>query len=87
MDGPGLITVDGRKLKRTIRFVTYNIPTGTVKEHGTLRLDDGRYPVYATSIEVHDGMVYSGAWIDVPENSERASLLPAVEKSGTVFKY
>lgn len=82
VDGPGLITVDGRKLKRTIRFVTYHIPTGTVKEHGTLRLADGRYPVYATSIEVHDGMVYSGAWIDVPENSKRASLLPTVEKAG-----
>lgn len=64
---PSLVQ-DGRTLRNTLRFVTYHIPSGTYRDHGTLRLRDGGYPVFAQSLEESDGMLYTVAWIEVPDD-------------------
>ena len=69
--GPSLITKSGRKIRNTLHFVTYNIPTRTYCDHGIIRLGDGRYPFYAQAVEEHDGMIYTVPWIDVPNDGSK----------------
>ena len=72
--GPPPDQQEGWKVWATTRFITYHIPSGTYRDHGTLRLADGRYPTDPQSLEVCDGMVCSVQMIEVPEHdhSEKA---------------
>jgi hypothetical protein len=68
----GLIAGDGRRVKETVHLITYHLPTGTYRDHGRLRLEDGRYPRMANSLLVHtDGRLYSCPWIEKPGPREK----------------
>ncbi len=61
----GLIAEDGRKVKNTLRLVTYHLPTGRYQDHGVIRLEDGRYPTLTQSLVVHpNGRLFSVPWIE-----------------------
>jgi hypothetical protein len=64
--GPGLKARDGRRVRSTVHFKTFHIPSRSYRDHGVLRLPDGRYPTSAQSIEAAGGAVYSVCWIELP---------------------
>lgn len=79
---PG-INERGRSPRNVLRFVTYHIPSRTYRDHGRLRLSDGRFPVFAQSLEEADGMVYAVAWIERPgEASEEINLIRFADPRG-----
>lgn len=52
------------KIDSFLTFVTYHLPSGRYRDHGVLRLEDGRYPINTQSIAAHpNGRVYTCPWI------------------------
>ena len=66
--GPSLVAGDGRRVRRTVHFITYHLPTRQYRDSGVLRLSDGRYPVYCQSMAIYDQLVYAVCWIEVPSS-------------------
>lgn len=64
--GPSMLTRSNRRVRRSVHFVSYHLPTRQYRDFGALRLSDGRYPVYCQSISINDGMVYAICWIELP---------------------
>jgi hypothetical protein len=61
----GLTAEDGRNVEETLHLVTYNLKTAVYRDHGVLRLGDGRYPKMTQSLLQHiDGRLYSVPWIE-----------------------
>jgi hypothetical protein len=61
----GVTAEDGRKVEETLHLVTYNLKTAVYRDHGVLRLPDGRYPKMTQSLLQHsDGRLYSVPWIE-----------------------
>lgn len=61
----GLTAEDGRKVEETLHLVSYNLETALYRDHGVLRLPDGRYPKMTQSLLRHtDGRLYSCPWIE-----------------------
>jgi hypothetical protein len=71
--GPGLLTATGR-INSTVHLLTYHLPSRTTREHGILRLPDGRYPVLAESIEQVGDRIYSVPWLAAPTRAFRRLL-------------
>ena len=57
---------DGRKVSEVTHLVTYNLRTGRYRDHGILRLEDGRYPVMSHTLGFQDGKLYACPWIEMP---------------------
>jgi len=72
--GPPPDPAENLQATSTTRLITYHIPTGRYRDHGTLRLDDGRYPTDPQALEVCDGWIYSVQLVEIPESdrSEKA---------------
>ncbi len=77
-NGPGFTKPDGAKIRRTAHFISYDIPQRAYRDHGALRLADGRWVTFVHSIALAGDYVYSVGWVEVPEGSERAKALRAV---------
>jgi len=57
-------TKEGLKTEQFITLVTYHIPTGAYKDHGVIRLEDGKYPSNTQSIAIDRyGRIYTCPWI------------------------
>jgi hypothetical protein len=72
--GPGAILQDGRRedgrrVRATLSYFSYHIPSGSVRCHGLVRMADGRYPTQAQSLLASGGELYTVAWIELPANS------------------
>lgn len=53
------------KAKSFISLVTYHLPTGTYRDHGVIRLEDGRYPNNTQTIGITpDGRIFTCPWIE-----------------------
>jgi hypothetical protein len=71
--GPGLAT---RRTRHTVHVLTAALADGTVRRHGVLRLDDGRFPTFAQGLAATGGVWYALAWIELP----RAHPSPRVQR-------
>ena len=61
----GLTAEDGRKVDEALHLTTYSLRTGVYRDHGVLRLEDGRYPTMTQTLIVHpNGKLYSVPWIE-----------------------
>jgi hypothetical protein len=67
--GPGAILQNGRRVRSTLSFFSYHIPSGSVRCHGLVRLADGRFPTQAQSLLVSGGALYTVAWIELPADA------------------
>jgi hypothetical protein len=54
----------------TTRLITYHIPTGEYRDHGTPRLPDGRYPSDPQCIEIANGRIFSVQNIELPDDDQ-----------------
>ncbi len=60
-----LVADDGRTVPEALHLVTYSLRTGSLADHGVLRLEDGRYPTMTHGIAVHpSGRIYTVPWIE-----------------------
>jgi len=73
--GPAPADGENYQATSTTRLITYHIPTGTYRDHGTARLPDGRYPSDPQCIEVAGGKVYCVQKVEIPldDHLERAN--------------
>ncbi|MEX0744279.1 MAG: hypothetical protein WD118_01645 [Phycisphaeraceae bacterium] len=70
--GPAVVAEDGRRIEPTLHLVTYHLGSGRYRDHGVLRLEDGRYPTLTQSLAVHpNGRLYTAPWIEKPTGTDR----------------
>ena len=69
-NGPPLVSRGGRRVRRTLHLITYHLPSRQYRDTGTLRLADGRYPVFCQSLVVDEPLVYAVCWIELPPDYE-----------------
>src|SRR5580698_6911300 len=62
--GPGAILADGQRVRSTVSYFTYHIPSAALRCHGLVRMTDGRYVTQAQSLLASGGNVYTVAWIE-----------------------
>jgi hypothetical protein len=57
---------DGREVSEVTHLISYNLRTNTYRDHGILRLGDGRYPVMSHTLAFQNGKLYACPWIEMP---------------------
>ena len=56
---------DGRRVDTVLHLITYDLASGRHRDHGVIRLEDGRYPTNTQTMAVHPGgRVYTCPWIE-----------------------
>jgi hypothetical protein len=69
-----------REVNERPHLITFDLPTGRYRDHGVLRLVDGRYPRMAQTLLAHtDGRLYSCPWIEKPDRQPGDKVLEQVD--------
>jgi len=62
----------GKLAKHYLTLVTYDLSKNEYKDHGIIRIEDGRFPENTQSIAIDkNGRIYTCPWIPNPPGSER----------------